>query len=150
MTCPALARERRTLPGSAAAPPPRPRATSTLRSNVAAAAPPAGRNFRVRRLATPTQPAGTSGSSGPLLPPRGTSGSSGSGRLIGPEVKTAALCEEAPNVRMRPLGSGSRGSRAGRLRQERRAVTGRTPRSTPVRRQQLLATKPTLDWAGEN
>lgn len=40
-TCPALAGERRTLPGSAAAaPPPRPRATSTFRSNVAAAAPP--------------------------------------------------------------------------------------------------------------
>lgn len=76
-TCPASAGERRTLPGSAAAaPPPRPRATSTLRSNVAAAAPPAGRHFRVRRLATPTPPAGTSGSSRSLLPQRdGTSGS---------------------------------------------------------------------------
>lgn len=71
-TCPALAGERRTLPGSgAAAPPPQPRATSTLRSNVAAAAPPAGRHFRVRRLTTPTLPAGTSGSSGSLLPPCG-------------------------------------------------------------------------------
>lgn len=72
-TCPASAGERRTLPGSAAAaPPPRPRATSTLRSNVAAAAPPAGRHFRVRRLATPTPPAGTSGSRRSLLPPSGT------------------------------------------------------------------------------
>lgn len=72
-TRPALAGERRTLPGStAAAPPPRARATSTLRSNVATAAPPAGRHFRVRRLATPTRPAGTSGSSASLLPLRGT------------------------------------------------------------------------------
>lgn len=71
-TCPASAGERRTLPGSAAAaPPPRPRATSTLRSNVAAAAPPAGRHFRVRRLVTPTLPAGTSGNSRPLLLPAG-------------------------------------------------------------------------------
>lgn len=72
-TCPALAGERRPLPGSAAAaPPPRPRATSTLRSNVAAAAPPAGRHFRVQQLAKPTRPGGTSGSSASLLPPRGT------------------------------------------------------------------------------
>lgn len=72
--CPAMAGERRALPASAAAaaPPPRPRATSTLRSNVAAAAPPAGRHFRVRGLTTPTLPAGTSGSNGSPLPPGGT------------------------------------------------------------------------------
>lgn len=73
VTCPVLAGEPRTLPGSAAAaPPPRPRATSTLRSNVAAAAPPTGRHFRVRQLTTPTQPPGTSGSRSSLLPHRGT------------------------------------------------------------------------------
>lgn len=145
-TCPALAGDRRTLPRSAAAaPPPQPRATSTLRSNVAAAAPPAGATSGCGSSPRPLSRLALPGAAVRSSHPAGRNFREQQLRKACPAggKDSAVLCEEAPNVRMHPLGGGSRGSRAGRLRQGR-AVIARTPRSTPVRRQQLLATVPTL------
>lgn len=141
---PALAGDRRTLPApaAAAAPPPRPRATSTIRSNVAAAAPPAGRHFRVRRLATPTLPAVTSGSRVSLLPPGGavlpgaecSEGRSSWRKVVGRDFGGGALCRDAAAWRW-IKGKFRWASPPGKSGGDRGA-----PRSSPVRRQQPLAT----------